>query len=57
MKDIVMLNKLLLDFFGCNFCFVEKYCMVFVFILKCGFIFLENIVIYVLVGMIFDIED
>lgn len=29
MKDIAMLNKAPLDFFGCNFCLVEKHRMAF----------------------------
>lgn len=57
MKDITMLNKPPLDFFGCNFCLVEKHRMAFVLISKCGLTFLENIAIYASAGMIPDTED
>ena len=57
MKDIAMLNKPPLDFFGCNFCLVEKHRMAFVLISKCGLTFLENIAIYASAGMIPDTED
>ena len=57
MKDIAMLNKAPLDFFGCNFCLVEKHRMAFVLISKCGLTFLENIAIYASIGMIPDTED
>ena len=50
MKDIAMLNKAPLDFFGCNFCLVEKHRMAFVLISKCGLTFLENIAIYASIG-------
>ena len=51
MKDITMLNKPPLDFFGCNFCLVEKHRMAFVLISKCGLTFLENIAIYASAGI------
>ena len=57
MKDIAMLNKAPLDFFGCNFCLVEKHRMAFVLISKCGLTFLENIAIYASIGMIPDRKD
>ena len=57
MKDIAMLTKPPLDFFGCNFCLVEKHRMAFVLISKCGLTFLENIAIYASAGMIPDTED